>query len=165
VLERGTRWPSRGLAPPEFPVEKAKLRPLPVDGAQTSREELQGLVLGILGVAAGLSLCGWLLPGVARINGNGLLVATAVVAAPPSLFSYLEKASSRRRLRLVFGLSGFLWVVAGLAVADWVTPNFDIAGVWEYCALWLVVLSVQIALSAPLLFRRRTLIRQAFLSW
>jgi hypothetical protein len=38
-----------------------------------------------------------------------------------------------------------VWILGGLAVADWVTPHFNIGGVWQYVVLWLVIFGLQMA--------------------
>jgi hypothetical protein len=38
-----------------------------------------------------------------------------------------------------------VWVFVGPAVADWVTPHFNIGGVVQYVVLWLVILLLGLA--------------------
>jgi hypothetical protein len=110
-----------------------------------------GFISGIAVTAIGLVVCAVLLPGT-TIDWRGLLVAVAVIDLPPTGIDwYLHRTSGkhgRPQYLRRWGL-GFLlltgWLLGGLAVADWVTPHFDIGGVWEYVVLWLVIFCLGLA--------------------
>jgi hypothetical protein len=47
---------------------------------------------------------------------------------------------------------GTAWIVAGVAVADWLLPNFDIAGFWPYVGTVALVGAATVAIYLPLHF-------------
>jgi hypothetical protein len=106
---------------------------------------LAGFVSGIAVTAIGLVIGAVLLPGT-TIDWRGLLIAVAVIDLPPTGIDwYLRRNSEMHGHPQHLGRwgLGFLlltgWVLGGLAVADWITPHFDIGGVWQYAVLWLVI--------------------------
>jgi hypothetical protein len=105
-----------------------------------------GFASGIACTAIGLVVCAFLLPGT-TIDWQGLLIAVAVIDLPPQGIDwYLRRVSGKqgnpeappRGWALGFLLMT-VWIVGGLAIADWGTPHFNIGGVWQYVVLWLVI--------------------------
>jgi hypothetical protein len=112
---------------------------------------LAGFISGVAATAIGLVVCAVLLPGT-TIDWQGLLIAVAVIDLPPvGVDWYLRRDSGKQGHPQHLGRWGFGfllltgWLLGGLAVADWVTPHFDIGGVWQYVVLWLVIFCLQLA--------------------
>jgi hypothetical protein len=38
-----------------------------------------------------------------------------------------------------------IWILGGLAFADWVTPHPNIGGLWQYVVLWLIIFGLNMA--------------------
>jgi hypothetical protein len=85
-------------------------------------------------------VCAVLLPGT-TIDWKGLLIAIAVMDLPViGTDRYLDRVVRPRHPGL-FALGGCLivvWVFVGPAIADWVTPHFNIGGAWQYVVLVVV---------------------------
>jgi hypothetical protein len=135
---------------------------------QVSRGRAAGLVNTILCDAIGLVICGLFVPGI-DVNWRGLLIAVAIIALPGQAMElYLDRMSGKytgRKPRLGRWATGFLgstvWMVASPAVADWVTPDFNIAGAWQYLLLLSILLLVAIAYWRIVLFGKSLMARRA----
>jgi MFS family permease len=89
------------------------------------------------------------LPGT-TIDWQGLLIALAVMDLPVIATDRYIKRKYYRRHPGRFALGGFLivaWMLVGPAVADWVTPHFNIGGVWQYAVLLLAIFGLALAYS------------------
>jgi hypothetical protein len=92
--------------------------------------------------AVGLLLCALFLPGFS-MNWRGFLIAVGVISLPQNAISRFmdsatEKDSGRPPRVARFGigfLSAGVWIFASPAIADWLTPDFNIGGVWQYLVL------------------------------
>ena len=115
------------------------------------QSRLAGTISGIGATAVGIVVCAALLPGT-TVAWQGLLIAIAVIDLPlPGIDWYIRRASGKPGHPRHMGRAamGFVlltvWVLVGPAVADWVTPHFNIGGVWQYLVLWLVILGLGFA--------------------
>ena len=105
-----------------------------------------GSISGIICTAIGLVVCALLLPGT-TIDGQGLLIAVAIIDLPLiGAERYLRAVGGKKHGHVKhpghWGMGfafGTVWWLGGPAVADWVTPHFNIGGVWQYVVLWLVI--------------------------
>jgi hypothetical protein len=104
-----------------------------------------GSIGGIVCTAIGLVVCALLLPGT-TLDWRGLLIAVAVIDLPLIGFDRLLRTIGGKqddlehpgRWGMGFAVA-IVWWIVGLAVADWVTPHFNIGGVWQYVVIWLVI--------------------------
>jgi hypothetical protein len=122
-------------------AEPSPAAPLGREGAPAPPQQSQGVrlqaqVLQVVGDTVGLFICGRFVPG-ATVHWPGLVIAVAVISVPLiAVGIYLD--SSRARHWAVGFLVALLWLFCAPAVADRVTPDFNISGVWQY----LIVLAV-----------------------
>lgn len=113
------------------------------------RSRTAGSVSGILCTAIALVVCAFLLPGT-TIDGQGLLIAIAVIDLPTIITDrYIARWQGSNPLRFMLGgLFIFpVWMLASPAIADWVTPHFNIGGIWQYAALVLLDIGLAAAYS------------------
>jgi hypothetical protein len=110
-----------------------------------------GSISGIIAPAIGLVVCAFFLPGT-TIDWRGVLIAIAVIDLPLiGIDRYILRVGGKhgRPRRLGRGAVALIaltvWVFVGPAVADWVTPHFNIGGVVQYVVLWLVILLLGLA--------------------
>src|SRR3954467_506450 len=109
------------------------------------KSRVAGSVSGSVCTAIGLAVCAFLLPQT-TIDWQGLLIAIAVIDLPLiGIDRYMRAVGGKHGHVRHLGRWGIgfafmtLWLLGGPAVADWVTPHFNIAGVWQYVVLWLVI--------------------------
>src|SRR4051812_7878919 len=102
-----------------------------------------GSISGIVCTAIGLVVCAFLLPGTS-IDWGGLLIAIAVIDLPViGIDRYMRRVGGKNGHARHLGRWGMgfalmtAWILGGPAVADWVTPHFNIGGVWQYVVLWM----------------------------
>ena len=127
------------------------------------------LVTSVFCDAVGLLLCALFLPGFS-MNWRGFLIAVGVISLPPNAISrFTDSATGRHTGRPLasfgIGFLGFLaasaWTFAGPAIADWLTPDFNIGGVWQYLVLVAVLFLVAGLFSGIVLTGRRFLTGRA----
>jgi hypothetical protein len=82
----------------------------------------------------------FLLPGT-TIDWQGLLIAIAVMCLPViAIDRFVKRWQHTHPGRFLLGglLIFPVWTLLGPGIADWVTPHFDIGGIWQYAVLLLV---------------------------
>jgi dipeptide/tripeptide permease len=134
-VKRGARE-ARAGGPPEPPLE------LPIRTDRRWPTRFLGYAIQLISDPVALVVCALFVPGVS-LNWIGLLIAVALISVPPiAIGEYLDRPRVRYterephlgRLTTVIFLFLF-WMVLAPAVADEVTPDFNIGGVWQYVVL------------------------------
>ena len=134
-VRRGAREARVG-GPPEPLLE------LPIRTGRRWPTRLQGYAVQLISDPVALVVCGLFVPGVS-LNWIGLLTAVALISVPSiAVGEYLDRPRVRYterephlgRWTTVLFLF-LLWMVFAPAVADQVTPDFNIGGIWQYVVL------------------------------
>jgi hypothetical protein len=83
------------------------------------------------------------------MDWRGLLIALAVIDGPSiGLGSHMDSAAAEWTMTrdpitpygVALGVSFlFPWIFISPALADWITPHFDVGGVWQYLVLLAVL--------------------------
>src|SRR5947209_18905714 len=92
--------------------------------------------------AVALAICAAIIPGM-TMNWRGFLIALAIMAVPTGLLqdytvnaAWSATGGRERPYATMAGIfAALIWSAAGPLVADWVTPDFNIGGWWQYVVL------------------------------